>query len=542
MTATSDGTSYKYDANGNMIAKQTLKGLWSYKYDAENRLIDIGYKPFGKAFKTIARYYYDGDGGRVKKVVYRYLDPDYSNEATYGLLIEQVGAPVIGVGNSFAVSTTVYVGNLYEVENPAAGKPARKTKSVFLGNTRVAGITGGDIAFYHQDHLGSTNVMSDKLGIARSLTEYDPFGKATTFKKYGDKLPSGWQYFHDKPFDDESGLIYFGGRYYDPKLGRFVTADTIVPYASDPQSLNRYSYCRNNPINLIDPSGHKWSWKKFFAAALGAIVAVAITVATGGAGGFFATAIGSTFWGGVVAGAVGGAVGGAINGGILGGVNGALQGAMMGAVVGGIGGGVGAWSSTLSKVGQNMVRGSVFTAGAANAAVNNSWDSFAGGLLGGAVGKTIGDHGRIVVKGVMVKSEIDKIIADKSLSGSEKYDLINKVVQKSGPLYIKSLTVNANGTADISQGSTSTTRITGSAQVSISGMQPPKDNVDSGWFSRSIDRTSMAGNYSGEVGNASVTAGYSGQVFGEVRGYVSSPSINNSFSPETLTYGLMRPL
>ena len=171
------------------------------------------------------------------------------------------------VGNTITV-TTIYVGNLYDIEDSVTGAAARKTKSIFLGSTRVAAVSfpsgsvgNPDIVFYHQDHLGSTNVMSDKAGLARSLTEYDPFGKISRFEKFGSKIPSGWQYFHDKSFDDESGLSYFGGRYYDSKLGRFITADTIVPYASDPQSLNRYSYCRNNPINLIDPTRH--SWKKF---------------------------------------------------------------------------------------------------------------------------------------------------------------------------------------------------------------------------------------------------------------------------------------
>ena len=72
-----------------------------------------------------------------------------------------------------------------------------------------------------------------------------------------------WYYFTGKKSDDESGLIYFGARYYDPKLGRFITADTIVQSPSNPQTLNRYTYANNNPVNNIDPDGHGW-WKKFW--------------------------------------------------------------------------------------------------------------------------------------------------------------------------------------------------------------------------------------------------------------------------------------
>lgn len=54
----------------------------------------------------------------------------------------------------------------------------------------------------------------------------------------------------------ELGLYYYNARYYAPGLGRFLSADTIVPDPANPQSFNRYSYVNNNPINRIDPTGH----------------------------------------------------------------------------------------------------------------------------------------------------------------------------------------------------------------------------------------------------------------------------------------------
>jgi len=56
--------------------------------------------------------------------------------------------------------------------------------------------------------------------------------------------------------DDNTGLYYYNARYYDPEIGRFISPDTIVPNPANPQSLNRYSYCLNNPLKYIDPSGH----------------------------------------------------------------------------------------------------------------------------------------------------------------------------------------------------------------------------------------------------------------------------------------------
>jgi RHS repeat-associated protein len=54
---------------------------------------------------------------------------------------------------------------------------------------------------------------------------------------------------------DTTGLYYYNARYYDPQIGRFISPDTIVPNPTNPQSLNRYSYCLNNPLKYIDPSG-----------------------------------------------------------------------------------------------------------------------------------------------------------------------------------------------------------------------------------------------------------------------------------------------
>jgi RHS repeat-associated protein len=69
---------------------------------------------------------------------------------------------------------------------------------------------------------------------------------------------------------DSTGLYYYGARYYDPQIGRFISPDTIVPDPANPQSLNRYSYCLNNPLKYTDPTGHWPSWSdvgSFFKAA-----------------------------------------------------------------------------------------------------------------------------------------------------------------------------------------------------------------------------------------------------------------------------------
>jgi RHS repeat-associated protein len=55
---------------------------------------------------------------------------------------------------------------------------------------------------------------------------------------------------------DGTGLYYYNARYYDPTIGRFISADFVIPDYSNPQNLNRYSYVANNPLKYTDPSGH----------------------------------------------------------------------------------------------------------------------------------------------------------------------------------------------------------------------------------------------------------------------------------------------
>ncbi len=63
------------------------------------------------------------------------------------------------------------------------------------------------------------------------------------------------------------GLYDYNARWYDPSIGRFIQADSLVPEPGNPQSLNRYAYVYNNPLRYVDPSGHDplddtW-WRNF---------------------------------------------------------------------------------------------------------------------------------------------------------------------------------------------------------------------------------------------------------------------------------------
>ena len=114
----------------------------------------------------------------------------------------------------------------------------------------------------HSDHLGSATFMTHGNGhasegnkVANSTKFFTPFGE------YRIQPPSPTDDISDRGFtghkhNDDIGLIYMNARYYVPSVGRFASADTIVPNPANPQSFNRFSYGYNNPVKYFDPDGH----------------------------------------------------------------------------------------------------------------------------------------------------------------------------------------------------------------------------------------------------------------------------------------------
>ena len=93
--------------------------------------------------------------------------------------------------------------------------------------------------FIHQDHLSGTSLMTTDNGTKINDIKYYPYGTTRTGDVPTDKLFTGQRL-------DGTGLYYYGARYYDPVIGRFISPDTIIPDPMNPQSFNRYTYCLNN--------------------------------------------------------------------------------------------------------------------------------------------------------------------------------------------------------------------------------------------------------------------------------------------------------
>jgi RHS repeat-associated protein len=122
-----------------------------------------------------------------------------------------------------------------------------------IGEANAAPVYNPVFYYYHTDHLGSSNVLTDRSGNVVQHYGFATFGQMF-YQQNTSAFPVSNRYT-GQIADDETGLYYYGGRYYDPQLGRFIQPDPMVPDPTDSQSLNRYSYCGNNPLNEIDPTG-----------------------------------------------------------------------------------------------------------------------------------------------------------------------------------------------------------------------------------------------------------------------------------------------
>ncbi|HWQ54666.1 MAG TPA: RHS repeat-associated core domain-containing protein [Bryobacteraceae bacterium] len=207
------GLGIGYDSAGNL----TGTGGYNYTYDCENRLKESTIN------SVTTSYAYDGEGRRVKK---------------------WTGA-----------AATVYV---YD----AFGQLAAEYSS------EAPGVTGRQ--YITADHLGSTRLVTDANGGVAKRYDYLPFGEEllagiggrTTGQGYNVSAAAFYPEFTSKERDAETGLDYFGARYFSGAQGRFTSPDE--PFADqhpeNPQSWNLYQYGYNNPLTNIDIDGRSvWS-------------------------------------------------------------------------------------------------------------------------------------------------------------------------------------------------------------------------------------------------------------------------------------------
>jgi len=137
--------------------------------------------------------------------------------------------------------------------------------AVFAGNFGGTDCRAESVYYYHNDHLGTPQKMTDVNGTVVWSADYRPFGQAdVTVNTVANNFRFPGQYE-----DEETGLHYNWHRYYDPGIGKYLRADPshsvqsggmgvpyLIPFLLDkPQELNAYTYVQNDPVNMLDPTG-----------------------------------------------------------------------------------------------------------------------------------------------------------------------------------------------------------------------------------------------------------------------------------------------
>ena len=124
--------------------------------------------------------------------------------------------------------------------------------SLLMLLTTANAVAAEGIVYYHTDALGSVVAATDEQGDVLWREAYQPFGTRMEGQvSSADNTPL----FAGKPHDDAIGLSYFGARYYDPEIGRFMGIDPVGVDPADFHSFNRYAYANNNPYRYVDPDG-----------------------------------------------------------------------------------------------------------------------------------------------------------------------------------------------------------------------------------------------------------------------------------------------
>ena len=209
---------YTYDDNGNVTSDE-LREIAFIIYDIDNLPVTV--------YKTDEeqQYSYDVSGNRVRKYVVGGTDNYYVSDYD-GRTAAVLNAPS---GSDFTY-------NIWGLDN--------------IGQARV--INSAETRYYYlKDHLGSIRMTVNTTGGVLSYDDYYPFG-AIMPNRSQVSSPDARFKFTAKERDTETGYDYFGARYYDSKIGRWLQVD---PLADKYPGWSPYNYGLNNPINIIDPNG-----------------------------------------------------------------------------------------------------------------------------------------------------------------------------------------------------------------------------------------------------------------------------------------------
>lgn len=239
-------TDYIYNANGCLIEKSRQMSRQTYKYDALNRLIHVTITEDDNSSRTI-KYTYDGFNRRLSKTVVANSNDEHGTETVIKYLYD----------GSNEIGSVTADDDIAELRILGLGKGAD------IGAAIAIEIHHVPYAPIH-DHRGNVSCLIHvEQRTPIELYRYSAFGEmqifsASSTSRATSEVQNPWL-FSSKRYDEETGLIFFGKRLYDPAAGRWITPDP-AGFVDGP---NLYAFVHNNPLSSQDLYG-LFSWNDFW--------------------------------------------------------------------------------------------------------------------------------------------------------------------------------------------------------------------------------------------------------------------------------------
>jgi RHS repeat-associated protein len=213
-------TTFSFDLNGNTVGQTTPTGTTTLEYDYENRLKKITYP----SNLGTTDFVYDALGRRLKT-----KEKNAQGTVTTEYHYVYDGLDLLALLNG--IDTLV----------------ASITNGTGIDDPLIVRYNGADY-FYHKNHQGSVTEIAGINGSVVKTYKYDAFGNIVL--ETGPAIPGGFTYT-GRELHSRSGLYYYRARFYDPRIGRFITQDPIGHLGG----VNLYAYVRNEPVRFRDPLG-----------------------------------------------------------------------------------------------------------------------------------------------------------------------------------------------------------------------------------------------------------------------------------------------
>ena len=281
--------SYTYDANNNRKQMTIGNKTTAYQYNKNDELLRTDTLHTDTEKNDVVIYKNDKNGNRLA-TVNRSEIPAEAKDTSYidvdvTLGDNQLNDNVVNHYNALNQLTETLTKNYkvsftYDAEGLRTGKTVNGEKTIYVwdgdqvvmelskgGAVQKRYIRGNDLVYadkgentektyYVTDMHGNVVQLLDESGNVTKTYEYDSFGNEVKPEK---KDENPYRYCGEY-YDKETEEVYLRARYYEPSVGRFITRDTYTGESDEPLSLHLYTYCENDGVNMVDPSGHMYGY------------------------------------------------------------------------------------------------------------------------------------------------------------------------------------------------------------------------------------------------------------------------------------------